>query len=320
MSTGTASNVHRISIRQLPPRGRQQRIYAHEGAHGGKGMWPRTFCWLILALLALPAYADPILGTAGSFGVLGGSAVTNTGPTTIKGDLGVYSGSSITNTNGITINGTPYSGDTIVPNHATSQTQTDATDAYKGLAGMAVTTTYSTPTDLGWLTLTPGVYKFDSSAGLTGTLTLNGEGKNNALWVFIIGSTLTTASASSVNVIGAGSNDGIFWDVGSSATLGTTTAFEGNILAYTSIALDTGASIGCGSALAHFGAVTLDTNTISTGCNGGGTIRSGSTPGTYVVTTLPYAAATPEPGTWLLLGSGLAGLAGMVRWKIGLRA
>jgi type VI secretion system secreted protein VgrG len=277
-------------------------------------MWPRTFCWLILALLALPAYADPILGTAGSFGVLGGSAVTNTGPTTITGDLGVSPGSSITGTGSITLNGTTHQTDSVA-----ATAQTDATTAYNGLKGMAVTSDL-TGQDLGGLTLTPGVYKFDSSAGLTGTLTLNGEGNNNALWVFIIGSTLTTASASSVNVIGAGSNDGIFWDVGSSATLGTTTAFEGNILAYTSIALDTGASIGCGSALAHFGAVTLDTNTISTGCNGGGTITSGSTPGTYVVTTLPYAAATPEPGTWLLLGSGLAGLAGMVRWKIGLRA
>jgi type VI secretion system secreted protein VgrG len=276
-------------------------------------MWLRPFCWLILALLALPAYADPILGSAGSFGVLGGSAVTNTGPTTINGDLGVYPGTSITNTNGITINGTAYSGSATPPNNAGAATaQSDATTAYNGLAGMSVTTNL-TGEDLGGLTLTPGVYKFDSSADLTGTLTLNGEGNENALWVFIIGSTLTTASgpsAASVNVIDAGSNDGIFWDVGSSATLGTATAFEGNILASASITLDTGSSIGCGSALASTGAVTLDDNTITTGCSGGGTITNG------VVTAFPYAAPVPEPGSMALLGSGLFALAGQVRRKL----
>ena len=278
-------------------------------------MWLRPFCWLILALLALPAYADPILGSAGSFGVLGGSAVTNTGPTTINGDLGVYPGTSITNTNGITINGTAYSGSATPPNNAGAATaQSDATTAYNGLAGMSVTTNL-TGEDLGGLTLTPGVYKFDSSADLTGTLTLNGEGNENALWVFIIGSTLTTASgpsAASVNVIDAGSNDGIFWDVGSSATLGTTTAFKGNILASANITLDSGATIGCGSALASTGAVTMGTNTISTGCAGGGTITT--TGGVPTVTALPIAPIpVPEPGIMTLLGSGLLALAGMRR-------
>ncbi len=266
-----------------------------------KGMNLRTFRGLVLALLTLPAYADPILGTAGSFGVLGGSAVTNTGPTIINGNLGVYPGTSITNTNGITVNGTVYSGNATVPNNAgASQAQSDATAAYNGLAGMAVTQIL-TGTNLGGLTLTPGVYEFASSAQLTGTLTLNGAGDPNALWVFLIGSTLTTASGSSVNVIGGGASDGIFWDVGSSATLGTTTAFEGNILAVDSITLNTGATIGCGSALASTGAVTLDTNTISTGCSAGGMITNG------VVTPVP------EPGSMALLASGLFALAGVVR-------
>lgn len=281
-------------------------------------MRQRAFCWLILALLALPAYADPILGAAGSFAVLGGTGtVTNSGPSTITGDLGVYPGTSITNTGGITINGVSYPGGTTVPNDAVAATYTASTDAYNALAAMPVpSTNILTGENLGGLTLTPGVYDFASSAQLTGTLYLNGEGNKNALWVFIIGSTLTTASGSSVvfENLGSAPDDGVFWDVGSKATLGTTTAFEGNILAVSSITLETGASIGCGSALAQ-ASVTLDGNTISTGCSGGGTLTNG------VVTPLGYAAATPEPGTWLLLGSGLAGLAGMVRRKkIGLRA
>jgi type VI secretion system secreted protein VgrG len=164
-----------------------------------------------------------------------------------------------------------------------------------------------TGTDLGGLTLTPGVYEFASSAQLTGDLTLDGEGNGNALWVFLIGSTLTTASGSSVNVIGSGTNDGIFWDVGSSVIVGTTTAFEGNILASNSITLDTGATIVCGSALASTGAVTMDTNTISTGCNGGGTLTNG------VVTPLPPTSPVPEPASIILFGSGLIALAGWGR-------
>jgi type VI secretion system secreted protein VgrG len=152
------------------------------------------------------------------------------------------------------------------------------------------------------MTLTKGVYFFANSAQLTGTLTL--EGLPGAQFVFQIGSTLTTASSSSVifinSLTGKPSTDpNIFWQVGSSATLGTTTAFQGNILALSSITLNTGATIGCGSALARNGAVTLDSNVIGGGC-GGSSSRS----------------TVPEPGTLGLLGTGLAILAGAARRKL----
>jgi type VI secretion system secreted protein VgrG len=146
------------------------------------------------------------------------------------------------------------------------------------------------------MVLTPGVYFFASSAQLTGTLTLNDLGNPNAVFVFQIGSTLTTASSSSVIFSNSLTDKNVYWQVGSSATLGTSTSFQGNILALTSITLNTGASIGCGSALARNGAVTLDNNVIGGGC--------GST------------TTVPEPGTMGLLGTGLAILIGSARRRL----
>jgi len=129
-----------------------------------------------------------------------------------------------------------------------------------------------------------------------GTLTLNNLGNPNALFVFQIGSTLTTASNSAVIFSSSLTDSNVFWQVGSSATLGTSTSFEGNILALTSITLNNGASIGCGSALAINGAVTLNNNVIGGGCSGGSTV--------------------PEPGTIALMGTGLVALAGVARRKM----
>src|SRR5450755_4007692 len=215
-------------------------------------------CCIALPLLALCAQAS-VLNSANAFGVLGASTVTNTGFSVINGDLGLWPGTSITGFPPGIVNGVIHTTDAVA-----MQAQADALTGYNFLAGLAVTQTL-TGQDLGGLTLDPGVYFFMSSAQLTGQLTLDFQGMNNAMVVFQIGSTLTTASASSVLVINPGTNDQVFWQVGSSATLGTTTAFYGSIIADASVTLNTGATIDCGRAIALNAAVTMDTNTVDTG-------------------------------------------------------
>ena len=209
---------------------------------------------------ALPAFAQIPLGTSQSFSVLGGSTVTNTGSSVITGNLGVSPGSAVTGfPPGIVAAGAIHAGDATA-----AQAQSDLTTAYNVAAGMPCGVDL-TGQNLGGLTLTPNVYCFTSSAALTGTLTLNLQGNPNAFFLFKIGSTLTTASASSVvltNSGGATCPSNLFWQVGSSATLGTGSSFGGNILALTSITMTTGAGLN-GRALARNGAVTLDTNTVN---------------------------------------------------------
>jgi Ice-binding-like len=219
------------------------------------GVWP----------MAAQAATAPSLGAAASFAVLGASTVTCTGASAITGDVGVWPGSAITGFPPCTLTGTLQAG-----NGVAKQAHNDATTAYNALAGATCPTANNlTGEDLGGLTLSPGVYCFSSSAQLTGTLNLTGGG----IYIFQIGSTLTTASGSSVLINNAQPCDAssdVFWQVGSSATLGTTTAFAGNILAFASITMTTGATLD-GRAIALNGAVTMDTNTISTcGQTGGG--------------------------------------------------
>jgi Ice-binding-like len=243
-------------------------------------MKPLRVVFLVLPLLALTAHAD-VLGSADAFGVLGASAVTNTGPSVVFQDLGVSPGTSITGFPPGIVLGTIHDNDAVA-----AQAQADALTGYNVLAGLAPTGIL-TGQNLGGLTLDSGVYFFASSAQLTGALTLDFQGLSNMMIVFQIGSTLTTGSASSVLIINPGSNDQVFWQVGSSATLGTTTDFYGSIIADQSITLTTGANINCGRAIALNGAVTMDTNNIDTSncAVGGGT--------------------TPEPGTLVLLGTGV---------------
>jgi uncharacterized protein with beta-barrel porin domain len=211
-----------------------------------------------IASVLLPLWSACAQNLA-SFAILGGSAITNTGSSVITGNIGLSPGTAITGfPPGIVV---PPSA--IFNSDATAiQAQIDLFNLYNNLSAMPATHDLSGQ-NLGGLTLTPGVYSFSSSAQLTGNLTLNGLGNPNATFIFNIGSTLTTASASSVSLINGAQGSNVFFRVGSSATLGTTTAFEGDIVALTSITLDTGADISCGAALAHNGAVTLDDNTIS---------------------------------------------------------
>jgi hypothetical protein len=219
--------------------------------------------WACLGFAALlyfssPSLAQISLGTAETFGVLGGSTVTNTGACVVSGNLGVSPGTSVTGfPPGIVM---PPS--TIHANDAVAvQAQIDLTTAYNAILSTPALVDL-TGMDLGGLTLTPGVYSFASSAQLTGTLTLDALGDPNAVFVFKIGSTLTTAIGSSILVVNGGSNCNVFWQIGSSATLGPATAFAGNILAFTSITANTAANVS-GRALARNGAVTLDSNNVA---------------------------------------------------------
>jgi len=255
---------------------------------------------LMTGLLAAPPIAvgaavpPTVLGTAQGFLVLGGATVTNTGTTTVTGgSLGVSPGTAVVGfPPGIVVPpGAIHAADAVA-----AQAQSDVTTAYNVLAGQARTATL-TGQDLGGKTLTPGVYFFATAAQLTGQLTLDAKGDASAVFVFQIGSTLTTASNASVLLVNGASPCNVYWQVGSSATLGTGTRFVGNILALTSIALNTGASVS-GRALARNGATTLDTNTFSSGgCAAIAPPTAIPATATVIPATATRASSTPIPPT-----------------------
>ncbi|HWP96060.1 MAG TPA: ice-binding family protein [Syntrophomonadaceae bacterium] len=229
---------------------------------------PLLLTLLMLVVIVVPTMsmaAQPTvdLRTTSSFAVLAGSAIVNTGPTTINGsaggDVGVYPGTAVTGFPPGTVSaGTIHAADA-----AAGLAENDLVTAYNDAAGRSVDVDLSGQ-DLGGLTLTPGVYSFSSSAQLTGTLTLDGQNDLDPVFVFKVGSTLTTASGSDVNLINGARYCRTFWQVGSSATLGTNSQFVGHIFALTSITATTGATVQ-GQLLARNGAVTLDNNTIING-------------------------------------------------------
>lgn len=211
-------------------------------------------CTLGLAGLAMAA-TTVNLGTVDNFAVLGGSTITNTGTSVINGDLGLSPGTSVTGFPPGVLNGTQY-----VANAVAVQAQTDLTAAYNA-AGQTPASTV--PTELGGTTKTAGVY--DSAAGtfgITGTLTLDAQGNPNAVFIFKTASTLIAGGASDVILINGAQACNVFWQVGSSATLGTNSTIKGNIMALQSVTLTTGANVE-GRVLARNGAVTLDSNIIT---------------------------------------------------------
>ncbi len=199
------------------------------------------------------------LGTSANYAVLAGSTVTNTGNSTLDGSLGLWPGSSIT---GFPPGQVLPPGTTDTTNAAAQQAQSDLTAAYVDAAGRPLDAT--TTADLGNLTLAPGVYAGPSKGalGLTGPLTLDGEGDPNAVFIFQTDSELITASDSTVTLINGAQPCNVFWQVGSSATLGTNSVFVGNILALTSITVNSGVTVH-GRALARNGAVTLNNDTFT---------------------------------------------------------
>ena len=216
------------------------------------------------------------LGTARSFGVLAGTAITVTGPTVVRGDAGTTSGTAITGAGSLTLLGINYGGGGLTP-----AAQTALTSAYLNAAGQPADFNYPLVADLGGLTLMPGVHRDPSSFAITGMLTLDGGGDSNALWIFQAFSTLTTGSNSSVILTNGAKPGNILWQVGSSATLGTGSQLQGNVLAFSSITLTTGAVVE-GGVYARNGAVTFDRN----------------------------SAGIPEPMTGMLTLAGLLGVAG----------
>ncbi len=240
---------------------------------------------LLAVVLVSTTQANPsavLLGSADSYAVLAGSTVTNTGPTVINGDLGLYPGTAVTGFPPGTVHGAAHLHDA-----AARQAKTDlAVTAYADADARPFTA--KIPPNLGGRSLGAGVYRTGSvaSLGLTGNLTLDGRGDPHAIFIFQIESTLITAPGSQVKLVNEAQACNVYWQVGSSATLGERTAFKGNIMALASISLNDRVAVD-GSLLARTGAVTLINDTVT---------RSHCLPGTGPVGGIGTAAGPISGG------------------------
>ena len=255
---------------------------------------------VLVAALALPpaglAAAPPDLGTAGNYAIVANTTITNTGVSVIDGNLALV-GPSATGLAGV------VTGRSDIGNAAAAAAEADVLSAHHDATGAGPATDMS-GVDLGGKTLSPGIYHFGSSAALHGTLTLDGGGASNATFIFQIGSTLTTGTGARVRLINGADGCAVFWAVGSSATIGTATSLQGNLMALVSITMTTDATIGVGGgrnggrAFAQNGAITLDTNVIiaPTGpCNAPAPTPKPTAVPTPAPTARPTASPTPVP-------------------------
>lgn len=273
------------------------------GSPGGgarRRWWPRASAAgavtsLVLVVAALPvssAYAAeaPVgLGTASGYSVLGGQTVTNTGSTTLSGDLGVSPGTAITGFPPGTVGGATHAADA-----QAGKAQADLKLAYNDAAGRAPTA--SIGAELAGRTLTAGVYKSTGPTGIGvagGTLTLNGQGNPNAVFIFQVAKTLITSSAAKIKLTNGAQACHVYWQVASSATLGTRSSFVGTIMALTSVSVTTRATVE-GRALARTGSVTLDANTFTDARCGTSPTPSSSASSTPATST-PSSTASAAP-------------------------